>query len=460
MNWKAAFFIARRSMKGREGMGRRDSTEKGRGNLKAPGGGLGGAIVAIGISIVPLILVMTVSDGMIEGITRRYIETKSHHMQIGLPLGPSAEIAAAAIPALKALPGVAAAYLERDGTAVAVSGSRSHAILARALPADYFLDPGTARFLTTLEGNPIPSGSRGMVIGSALAQALAVGLGDLLTVVTPGAEADDTAQYLGTGYAPRLSTFRITGIVSAGYRDLDALWAFISPEAGDRILSYPSSSAFIGLKVANPYSGELGGEIRNKVGDAMKGLYPQWFEGYLVRTWPELEQSLYANFGTTKTMLLFIMAIILLVAAVNLGSALSTFVAERTMEIAVLRSLGASDSMIGGIFTGAGLLAGAVGTILGVGAGLLLAVNINPLIRGAEWIVNAGDATLSRLAGRPALPLKLLDPGYYLEAIPLVVDFKSVAMVVAASLVLSGAVSLLPSRRAVRISVQDLIRKS
>ena len=83
MNWKAAFFIARRSMKGRGGMGRRDSTEMGKGTLKAPGGGLGGAIVALGISIVPLILVMTVSDGMIEGITRRYIETKSHHMQIG-----------------------------------------------------------------------------------------------------------------------------------------------------------------------------------------------------------------------------------------------------------------------------------------------------------------------------------------------------------------------------------------
>jgi lipoprotein-releasing system permease protein len=460
MNWNAALFIARRAMVGRKAAGKSDAAPRHKSVLKTPSSGLGGAILAIGISIVPLILVLVVSDGMIEGITRRYIETKSHHLQVSVPLDTSGELIGKGLLAMESIPGISRAYLERMGTAVAVSGHQSHAVVLRALPLEYFEDPGTLRYLKRVAGDSIPRGGRGMVLGSALAEALKVNLGELVTIVTPAKEENSYNQYSGFGYAPRLSTFRVTGIVSAGYRDLDALWAFVSPEAGESILSYPSSSAIVGIKVANPYDNALGVEIKDAVGNAMESLYPTWFEEYLVRTWPEVERSLYVNFGTTKTMLMFIMAIILLVAAINLGSALSTFVAERSMDIAVLRSMGASDRMIGGIFTGAGVLAGAVGTLLGVGAGIILALNINSLIGIAEWGVNAADSLAAGLSGRPTLPLKLLDPGYYLESIPLVFDFGSIVMVIASSLVLSAAVSLIPSRRAVRMSVQDLIRKS
>ncbi|TXT48569.1 MAG: lipoprotein-releasing system permease protein [Spirochaetes bacterium] len=460
MNLNAALFIARRAMGGRKSAENSITAQKRRNGLRPPASGLGGAIVAIGVSIVPLILVLVVSDGMIEGITRRYIETKSHHLQVSVPMAFGDKIVEKGIPALESLFGISQAYLERIGTAVAVSGQQSHAVVLRALPQEFFEDPGTMLYLKRIAGESIPRGGRGMVLGSALAQALKVDLGELVTIITPLKDGSNPGEYSGYGYAPRLSIFRVTGIVSAGYRDLDALWAFISPEAGNSLLSYPSSSAVIGIKVNDPYDNTLGNEIRGAIVQALESLYPDWFEENYVRTWPEVEQSLYANFGTTKTMLLFIMAIILLVAAINLGSALSTFVAERSMDIAVLRSMGASDRMIGGIFAGAGLLAGAAGTVLGVGVGLILALNINGLIGVAEWAVNIADSFSSKLSGRPTLPLKLLDPGYYLESIPLSLDLGSVVMVIASSLVLSAAVSLIPSRKAVRMSVQDLIRKS
>lgn len=466
MNSGPAFFIAARSLFGR----RKKSFSK---ELQSPGtfrkkrkllastGGMAGAILGIGVSIVPLVLVLIVSDGMIQGITRRYMETKTYHIQVALPDRMRPEKIQEGLASVKSVEGVRAAFLERDGSAVAVSATASHAVLLRSVDEEFFLDPGARQYLKLVQGEVVPKGSRGIVLGSSLASSLKLGVGDSLTLITPsesaGASGGETSNF--PGYSPRLSFFKVTGIVSAGYRDLDALWAFISPDAGERILTYSSVYSFLGIKVADPYSNGIG---RNKEGivKSLNLIYPDWFDSYLVRTWPEIEKSLYKSFGTTKTLLLFIMGLALIVAAVNLGSALSTFVAEHSMDIAILRSMGAEDSLIRNVFVGAGFITGALGTFFGLFAGLAVSWNINAVIGLIERLANILDSVAAFFMGRPAIPLKLLDPEYYLETIPVMVNYRQILIIAVLSMALSVIVSLLPARKASGVSVQELIRKS
>ncbi len=455
-------FIASRLLAGRSA--KASATEKGNkergrpGGLHHPGSGMAGAIVGIGISLVPLVLVLVVSDGMIRGITNRYMETKTSHLQVAVPAGLDAAQAEAGLEEIRQIPGVRDAWLERNGSGVAISSGRSSAVFLRAVDAAYLEDAGTRRYLNLVEGEMVPRNGREIVLGSSLAASLGVRTGSQLTLASPRKDEDEEPGET-RGYAPRITIFKVAGIVNAGYRDLDALWAFVNPQAGERILDPYASEAFLAVKVDDPFSNNLG-SIQKSIAGRLEVLYSSWFEAYFVRSWPEIEKSLYRSFGTTKSMLLLIMAIALVVAAVNLGSSLSTFVAEHSLEIAILRAGGASDSALRGIFTATGLFTGGAGTLTGLGAGLLLAWNINPLIHGLEWLVNLGNSGIALLSGRPALPVSLLDPAYYLEQIPISVDFGQIALIGFASLGLSTLSSLLPARKATRVSVQELVRRN
>ncbi len=465
MRSSPSLFIAARSLLGRTKGGNR------KGSLRGSGGGMAGAILGIGISLVPLVLVLIVSDGMIEGITARYMETKTYHIQVSAPDRISRVEAAAGLTAIAALPGIESAYLEKNGGGIAVSAAATSAVMIRAVDPGFFASQGTARYLRLLEGKAIPEGRREIVLGSSLALALKVRIGDSLTLVTPVQEneegSDKDPAHSGnsapgdrlSGYTPRLSFFKVVGIVNAGYRDLDAIWAFVRPEAGERLLDYSSVYSFFGIKVKEPYANSIGSQ-KTAIGDALLPLYPEWFSPYLVRSWPEIERALYRSFGTTKSMLLFIMGIALVVAALNLGSSLSTFVIEHSMDIAVLRGMGASDSLLRRVFVGAGFITGSIGTLLGLLLGLLISWNVNALIAGVEWLANLADSFVAFLGGQPSIPLKLLDPGYYLETIPVSINFLQIALIAALSLALSLVASLIPARKASRVSVQELIRKS
>ncbi len=473
-------FVAARSLLGRTGLRRKAlrrhtkdpgtrlaSLERPR-NIQAGRGrglnhsqGLWGAVLGIGVSLIPLLLVLVVSDGMIEGITRRYIETKTFHIQVAVPDGMDREEAAQGLDATRKVPGVVSALMETNGSAVAVSPSASNAILLRAVDPSFFEDEGTREYLSLEAGALVPKGNRDIVLGSALARTLRVSVGDQITVISPNRDSGDEedSQDGLAAYRPRLSFFKVSGIVSAGYRDLDSFWAFITPQAGERLLVYSSCYSFFGIKVADPYDNGLGG-VRKELSESLDFLYPEWFDSYLARTWPEIERSLYRSFGTTKTTLLFIMAIALLIAAINLGSSLSTFVVEHSMDIAVLRSFGATDKAIRMIFVGAGLLTGSLGTLIGLLAGMIVSLNVNALIQGLEGLLNLANSGIALLSGREALSLTLLDPAYYLEKIPVSLHPGQLGLIALLCVALSALVSLLPARKAVRISVQDLIRKS
>jgi len=403
---------------------------------------------------------------MIQGITNRYMETKTYHMQIALPAGLDELSVQKGREALLALPGVRGAFLETDGTGVAASAARTKAVLLRAIDPGYFQDGGTMSYLKVLAGSATPEGNKSIVLGESLAGELHLNVGDSVTIITPSngsatalREAESAKIAPLASYNPKLSIFKVTGIVSAGYRDMDASWAFVSPEAGKRALATDASVSFFGVKTNDPFSNALGA-VRQSAAEAFTPLYPDWFEGRLIRTWPEIESNLYHSFGTTKSLLMFIMGIALLIAAINLGSALSTFVAEHRKDIAILRSGGATDSLIRRIFLQSGLITGSMGTAFGLSAGLLVSVNVNAVIAGIEWVINFFGQLAATMRGRPFVSLKLLDPSYYLERIPIVVNADEILAIGGLSVLLCIICSLVPAQKATKVSVQELLRKS
>jgi lipoprotein-releasing system permease protein len=402
----------------------------------------------VALSIVPLVVVLVVADGMIQGITARYIEVGTYHLQ-ALPryVMDQRELEEAAS-SLRARPGLAA-FPESQGYGVAISGSRTAGVMIRAVENSFLQDQGTKAYLQVKEGELSLESTNQILLGESLAKALGAKVGDAVSIITSRPAAESTR----FSFAPRISVFRVRGVVSAGYRELDALWAFVSLRAGAKAFWGGSSRAIIGIKVARPF-----GELEVPRAAARSALGPDWS----IVTWPEAERNVFRSFSTTRALLLLVMALAVAVAAINVASALVMLVLERRRDIAILKSAGASPALIGRVFVLAGLAVGGTGTLIGIGIGAALSWRINDLITAIELVINLASRLIAAVSGAPApvVALKLLDPAYYLERIPVSINPGELCAVLATSLALCLLASLIPAGRASRLPPLEIFRKT
>jgi lipoprotein-releasing system permease protein len=235
----------------------------------------------------------------------------------------------------------------------------------------------------------------------------------------------------------------VRGIISSGYRELDSLWCIMTLEAGRQFLQDSSPSSLV-LKIDDPYGGA----------DSMAfSLSDLLGPGYGIYTWKTLQHSQYSSYESTRQLLLFIMALIVLVAAVNVSSATSMLAIERQRDIAVLKAAGAAPGFTGSVFLCGAFLTGLAGSILGISAGLLIGLNVNFLIRSLESL-------LSLLTGLfHGGPVKILDSGYYLETIPVIVDKAAVLLIGVFTVLSSVLASWIPARRAGKLKPVEILRK-
>jgi lipoprotein-releasing system permease protein len=204
-------------------------------------------------------------------------------------------------------------------------------------------------------GQPAP-----IILGRELARKLDAGVGDEVTVVAPLSNLDlDT--WTATGSAPLTRKFVVSGIFYSGFAEYDQRLMYISlGEAqdlrgqGDRVLG-------VELKVANV---ERADEIANKLEQALGGT------PYVVQDWYELNRNLFTALTLQKVVLLIILTLIIIVATFNVVSNLTMMVIDKTRQVAILKSMGASSTSVAQIFQVVGLTIGAVGTVLGLGIGM------------------------------------------------------------------------------------------
>jgi len=419
----ASFFIAIRYLWGRAREGVRY---------------LRGAAAGIAVSLIPIIVTLIVADGMIRGITDRYLELGTGHLQVyDLYDFDDTETT---INLIKEIDGVRGVWPERRGMGILAGrggNTKKTGVTVRSIESSFWDDPGSANLLKIIDGVHKPETARDIILGETLAGNIGVRVGDdvrLMTIILEGGRI-----------SPRPAVFTVSGILSCGYNELDALWCIVSWEGGERVITSDHASSSFIVKINDPYK---------KADEIAMKLHEKLSSGYSIQTWKEILRSQYSSYETTRQLLLFIMALIVIVAAVNVSSATSMLVLERQKDIAVLKVSGARVSGITEIFLLGSFLTGLVGSIIGISLGLLIGVNINFLVRSLENILsffsglfNGGD-------------VKILDPGFYLETIPIIIDWNTVFMIGLFAIICSVVASWIPAIRAGRLKPMDLLRKT
>ncbi|MDR1931090.1 MAG: ABC transporter permease, partial [Treponema sp.] len=315
----APFFIALRCLWGR---------------AKEGGRYLRGASAGIALSLIPIMVTLVVADGMIRGISDRYLELGTGHLQVyDYPGDFEIPLLAEAIGGMEEL-GIRGAWSERQGLGIILGNQGRTGVTIRAVDRGFWEDPGSASFLQVIAGSPVLSSNREVLLGRGLAETLKTGPGKTVRIMTVKTGADG-------GYTPRVTIFTVKGIISSGYRELDSLWCVMNYSAGEELLSPLLYQSFVLLKIGDPY-----GLPDKTARDLMGKLGP----GFGVYTWKQLNNSLYRSFESTKQILLFIMALLVIVAAVNVSSATSMLALERQREIAVLKTGGAGPGQTTAVF--------------------------------------------------------------------------------------------------------------
>ncbi|HEY9595124.1 MAG TPA: FtsX-like permease family protein, partial [Spirochaetia bacterium] len=333
--------------------------------------------------------------------------------------------------------------------AMVISATSAVGATVRFVPPDVFTrDPGLRRSLTVRAGTEDLTEPGSLLVSAAMAASLGVAPGDVVTILTTFAE--------NLAGPPRLTPVRIAGVYETGYQELDAALAYAPLALGDRILSPRASRALVGVKVRDPF-----GDLR----PIEQAIMMVTGGDTRVADWREIEYARLAGFRTTKALLLFIMALVVIVAAVNVSSSVLMILFERRHDLGILKSVGAGPGALSVSFLWAGVCTGALGVIAGIGAGLLVAVNINEVIAGLTWVVNRclDAASLVRASFVPGSPrfgsFTLFNSAYYLTRIPIRINATEVAAAGAATILLSAVASYLPAARAARTRPLDVLRK-
>jgi len=397
---------------------------------------LRGAAAGIAVSLIPIIVTLIVADGMIRGIIDRYIELGTGHLQVFSFIGTDGLNWAA--DKITGIDGVRGAWIEQRGMGVLVGKKGRTGASIRAIEPSFWEEQGSREYLKLIDGTVGLETDRQMLLGESLAASIGAETGDtvrLMTILTGNNGKN----------IPQITPFTVSGIVSSGYHELDALWCIITDGGGRRILQPENSSSSLIVKVDNPY---------NNVDTMVWQLYANLDAGFSVYTWKELMRSQYSSYESTRQLLLLIMALIVIVAAVNVSSATSMLVIERQRDIAVLKVTGAGARGITDIFLWGSFLTGLCGALIGIAAGLLLGNFINPIIRSLEKALSF----FSRLAG--GSEVKILDPGFYLETIPIIIDWQAVFLIGCFTVLCSVLASWLPAARAGKLKPMELLRKN
>ena len=421
MKRNVAFFIALRYLWGRAREGGRY---------------LRGAAAGIAVSLIPIIVTLIVADGMIRGILDRFLEMGTGHIQV-FDLTNFNEMEYT-IDKINEVDGIRGVWPEQRGMGVLAGKSGRTGVTVRAIEPSFWDDPATNSMLIIIDGENKPQTDRDIVLGEVLAGSIGAQIGDTVRLMT--IRSSDSGRF-----SPRTASFTVRGIISSGYNELDALWCIISWEGGKRVFAAGQATTSFIVKIDDPY---------NNADDFIWELFSKLGGGYNVFTWRELLRSQYTSYETTRQLLLFIMAIIVIVAAINVSSATSMLTLERQRDIAVLKVAGASVSGVTKVFLWGGFLTGFVGSVIGISLGLLIGSNINFLIRSLEKILSFFSLLFNK--GE----VKILDPGFYLETIPVIINWKDVFLIGIFAILCSVIASWIPAIRAGKLKPMELLRKT
>lgn len=258
-----------------------------------------------------------------------------------------------------------------------------------------------------------------IIVGKDLAQQVGLKIGDFATVLSPDGHLTPM------GMAPRYHDFKVVGIFSSGLSEYDSSWAYISLEAAGRFSGRSDVAQLIQMKVDDIYA------VKEIGRDLVKTLGPK----YEVQDWQELNAPIYTALSYEKLLSSVALLIVIGIAALNIITVLIMMVVDKQKDIAILKSMGATNRGIMSIFMAEGLLIGAVGIVLGVIAGWGFCHFAN----SRQWI-------------------KLPPGAYALTYLPFHTHLTDTFLVVAVTILISFLSTIYPAWSAARLDPVEALR--
>jgi lipoprotein-releasing system permease protein len=379
------------------------------------------SLAGVALGVTALIVVIAVMSGFEEDLKSKILGINSHVvvLRYGQPMDNYEQL----MPEVESVPGVASVEpFIYSQVMISGLGGVNGAVLRGVDPVlaakgqlGRIVKNGSLEDLNQME-NRLP----GIILGMELARQLGAQVDDTVRIVSPMGNVTP----LG-GRTPRSRNFEVVGIFESGMYEYDSTLAYISIEQGQRFLNLGHGVTGIEVMVSHIYQAD-------KVRDAILSLLGP---SYWAKDWMQMNRNLFSALKLEKVAMFIILTLTVLVAAFNIASTLIMVVMEKTRDIAILKSMGATKRMIMRIFVFQGLVVGALGT----GVGLLGGVVLCELLARYKFIELPGDV-------------------YYITTLPVRMEFFDVALITFSGIFISFIATLYPAWQASRLNPVEALR--
>jgi lipoprotein-releasing system permease protein len=390
----------------------------------------------VAVGVMALIVVMAVMSGFEFDLRSKILGTNAHiwvlrYGERGI------EEPAAALAAVRQVPGVTAASAFTYNEVLLTAAGRTAGTVLRGIDLASALEVTEFRKTIKTTSADLAEALRsrqpvfppdGILLGSHLAATLGVGVGSAVDVLLPlGGDLSPL------GVVPRMRRFTVAGVFQVGFAEFDSKLAMIGIPSAQALFRMGAAVSGIEVRVTDIYQAA-------GVAEAIRARlqFP-----YFTRTWMELNRNFFSALRVERIVMFIILTMIVLVAAFGIISTLVMLVMQKRKEIAILKSMGATNRSIMGLFVVQGLVIGVAGTGVGLLLGLAIAHNLNPIVAGVEWIF-----------GFKAFPQDV----YLLDKLPSRVLWPDVLAISLTSVLISLLATILPSRQAAAVDPVVAIR--
>ena len=385
----------------------------------------GFSFLGIMLGVATLIIVMAVMNGFRKELLTKILGLNGH-MLIQPLERPLTDFAAVA-DKITTVRGITLAVPLVEGQALASSPFQASGVLVRGMrEADLKRLPAVGPNIKTgsLEGF---DAGQGVVIGKRLSDQLSVRAGDQVTLVAPRGAVTPM------GTTPRIKTYRVAAVFEIGMSEYDSTFVFMPLPEAQAYFNRPNDVSAIEVYTDNP---DAIAEYRRLVAEAAG-------RPVFIVDWRQRNATFFGALQVERNVMFLILTLIVLVAALNIVSGLIMLVKDKGQDIAILRTMGATQYAVMRVFLITGASIGVVGTLVGFALGLAVCSYIEEIRQLISWLLST----------------ELFSPElYYLSRLPADIDSRETGAVVLMALVLSFLATLYPAWRAARLDPVEALR--
>jgi lipoprotein-releasing system permease protein len=383
------------------------------------------SFLGITLGVATLIVVMSVMNGFHHELMDKILGVNGHAFvqAIETPFTDWEDVAAK----ITKIPGVTVAAPMVEGAAGASTQYGQTGVLVRGVrEQDLIKLPGVASNLRegTFDGF---DNANGIAVGQRLAEKLGVRVGDKISLlIAKGAQTP-------FGVTPRIKAYPVVAIFQIGMSEFDNLFVYMPLPEAQNFFNKENEVTTIETFVENP---EAMDAFRRDVEKNVS-------RPVMITDWRQMNKTFFETLQVEKNILFIILTLIIIVAAFNIVSGLTMLVKDKTRDIAILRTMGATRGSVLRIFLIIGASIGSAGALVGFLLGLLLAKNLDAI-----------RLLLNKLLDANLFPAEL----YFLSRLPSIVEPREVTLVVGMTLTLAMLASIYPAWKAASLDPIQALR--